>query len=68
MPESPCIPADELPRIFDRFYRGRTARAGGSGIGLAAAELVAAHGGTITAGSTPGDGTTFLLTLPAHRS
>jgi signal transduction histidine kinase len=62
----PGIPSDELPHIFDRFFRGRAARAGGSGIGLAVvAELTAAHGGTVTVESTPGQGTTFLLTLPA---
>ncbi|MFD7447060.1 ATP-binding protein [Streptomyces sp. NPDC059909] len=62
----PGIPAEELPRIFDRFFRSRAARADGSGIGLAvAAELAAAHGGTITADSTPGHGTTFTTRLPA---
>ncbi|MEU4132534.1 sensor histidine kinase [Streptomyces wuyuanensis] len=62
----PGIPAEELPRIFDRFFRSRAARADGSGIGLAvAAELATAHGGTITADSTPGRGTTFTTRLPA---
>ncbi|MEU0721807.1 ATP-binding protein [Streptomyces lavendulocolor] len=62
----PGIPAEDLPRIFDRFFRSRTARADGSGIGLAVvAELAAAHGGTITADSTPGHGTTFTTRLPA---
>jgi two-component system, OmpR family, sensor histidine kinase BaeS len=60
------IPADELPRIFDRFWRGQAAaQTSGSGIGLAiAAELTVAHGGTLTADSQPGHGTTFTLTLP----
>ncbi|MCY0955157.1 sensor histidine kinase [Streptomyces sp. H27-S2] len=62
----PGIPAEDLPRIFDRFFRGRAARADGSGIGLAvAAELATAHGGTITADSTPGSGTVFTTRLPA---
>lgn len=62
----PGIPADDLPHIFDRFYRSRTARADGSGIGLAVvAQLVKAHGGTITAHSTFGHGTTFITRLPA---
>jgi two-component system sensor histidine kinase BaeS len=62
----PGIPADDLPHIFDRFYRSRTARADGSGIGLAVvAQLVGAHGGTITASSTPGHGATFTTRLPA---
>jgi signal transduction histidine kinase len=60
------IPADELPRIFDRFWRGRAAaQTSGSGIGLAvAAELARAHGGTLTAASQPGEGTRLILTLP----
>src|SRR5580693_5693621 len=60
------IPADELPRIFDRFWRGQAAaQISGSGIGLAiAAELAVAHGGTLTADSQPGHGATFTLTLP----
>ena len=60
------IPADELPRIFDRFWRGQAAaQISGSGIGLAiAAELAVAHGGTLTADSQPGHGATFALTLP----
>jgi len=61
------IPADELPHIFERFWRGRqAARTSGSGIGLAvAAELARAHGGQLTAGSQPGRGTEMTLTLPA---
>jgi signal transduction histidine kinase len=60
------IPDDELPRVFDRFFRGAGAPPGGSGIGLAvAAELVAAHGGTLTAQSGPRCGSRFLVRLPA---
>jgi two-component system sensor histidine kinase BaeS len=60
------IPADELPRIFDRFWRGRqAAHISGSGIGLAvAAGLTRAHGGQLTATSQPGQGTQLTLTLP----
>ena len=60
------ISPDELPRIFDRFWRGRGATGvAGSGIGLAVvAELVRAHGGTVNAASTPGRGTTITVTLP----
>jgi two-component system sensor histidine kinase BaeS len=60
------IPPDELPRIFDRFWRGQAAaQTSGSGIGLAiAAELAWAHGGTLTAASEPGAGTRMTLTLP----
>lgn len=62
----PGIPADELPHVFDRLWRGARARAGGgSGIGLAVVkELVTAHGGTVTAGSEPGCGTRMTLRLP----
>jgi two-component system, OmpR family, sensor histidine kinase BaeS len=62
----PGIPADELPRIFDRFWRGRQAsQISGSGIGLAiAAELTRAHGGSLSATSRPGQGTRMTLTLP----
>jgi two-component system sensor histidine kinase BaeS len=61
------IPADELPRIFDRFWRGQQATpTSGSGIGLAiAAELAQAHGGSLTAESKPGAGTRMTLRLPA---
>ncbi len=61
------IPADELPHIFERFWRGRQALAtSGSGIGLAvAAELARAHGGQLSADSQPGRGTEMTLTLPA---
>lgn len=60
---------EELPRIFDRFYRvdaSRSREHGGSGLGLAIAkEIVEAHGGVISAASTPGVGTTIRFTLPA---
>jgi two-component system, OmpR family, sensor histidine kinase BaeS len=60
------IPAGDLPRIFDRFWRGRqAAHTSGSGIGLAvAAELARAHRGDLTAASTEGQGTQMTLTLP----
>lgn len=62
----PGIPAEDLPRIFDRFWRGRQAlQTSGSGIGLAiAAELTRAHGGTLSAASEPGHGTRMTLALP----
>jgi two-component system sensor histidine kinase BaeS len=66
----PGISPDDLPRIFDRFWRGRAAaRTSGSGIGLAiAAELTRAHGGELTAASTEGHGTRMTLTLPISRA
>ena len=60
------VPADQLPHLFDRFYRGDASRsAEGTGLGLAIARLIAeAHGGTITIASTEGQGTTVSVTLP----
>ncbi|MGH3150598.1 MAG: sensor histidine kinase [Streptosporangiaceae bacterium] len=60
------IPVDELPRIFDRFWRSpQAAQVSGSGIGLAvAAELAQAHGGRLSARSQPGQGTEMTLVLP----
>ncbi|WP_203821618.1 sensor histidine kinase [Paractinoplanes ferrugineus] len=66
------IAADDLPRIFDRFWRADTSRAratGGSGLGLPIArQLAVAHGGTLTAVSRPGHGTTMTLRLPLDPS
>jgi two-component system phosphate regulon sensor histidine kinase PhoR len=62
------IPAGELPRIFERFYRVDKARArqtGGTGLGLAIVRHVAeAHGGTVRVDSELGRGSTFTVTLP----
>jgi two-component system phosphate regulon sensor histidine kinase PhoR len=60
------VAADELPRVFERFYKTDAARrSAGSGLGLAIAKhIVQAHGGTIWADSTPGRGATFSFTLP----
>ena len=60
------IPAAEVPRIFERYYRASTARGiAGSGLGLAGAQaVVARHGGTIAVESAEGAGTTVTLTLP----
>jgi two-component system sensor histidine kinase BaeS len=60
------IPPDELPHIFDRFFRGQRASAvAGSGIGLTVvAELVRAHAGRLDVTSKPGQGTKITITLP----
>ena len=63
------IPQDELPYVFDRFYRSRASQgesgSSGSGLGLAiVASIVRAMGGEITVTSTLGLGTTFTLLLP----
>ena len=64
----PGIPPDELPRIFDRFYRGTNtgeARASGSGLGLAIVRsIVEMHGGEIEVASVVGEGTIFRISLP----
>ncbi|MDZ4092929.1 MAG: HAMP domain-containing sensor histidine kinase [Arthrobacter sp.] len=62
----PGIPAEELPHIFDRLWRGSAAEhVSGSGIGLALVrEIVTSHGGTVRAASAPGEGTAISLRLP----
>jgi two-component system phosphate regulon sensor histidine kinase PhoR len=62
------IPAGELPRVFERFYRidkARTRQTGGTGLGLAIVRHVAeAHGGTVRVDSELGRGSTFTVSLP----
>jgi signal transduction histidine kinase len=64
----PGIDPQELPHIFDRFYRARIAahQPGGLGLGLSITKLlIEAQGGKIWAESMPGEGSTFSFFLPA---
>jgi signal transduction histidine kinase len=65
----PGIPDDERERVFDRFYRGRDAPVGGSGLGLAMVRQVATlHGGAVTLAARPGGGLVVSACFPASRS
>lgn len=64
----PGIPAEDLPHIFERFYRvdkGRSREKGGTGLGLSIVKhIVQLHGGRVWAESQPGQGSAFFFTLP----
>jgi signal transduction histidine kinase len=66
------IPADEIPHLFTRFYRARSATENaisGTGLGLAIVKSITdAHHGAIEVGSSPGVGTTMRLLLPLDRN
>ncbi len=68
----PGIPPEDLPHVFERFYRGDKSRHrhnGGSGLGLAIARgIVQAHNGRIYAESQPGQGASFHIVLPIHEA
>jgi two-component system phosphate regulon sensor histidine kinase PhoR len=64
------IPAEDVPRLFERFYRVDKARSrelGGTGLGLAIVKhLVRSQGGSVHVDSEAGKGSTFRFTLPVH--
>jgi two-component system phosphate regulon sensor histidine kinase PhoR len=66
--EGPGIAESDLPRVFERFYKGDASRANsGVGLGLAIVKhIVRAHGGTAAASSPPGAGAVFTVRLPRH--
>ena len=66
------IPAEDLNRVFERFYRvdkTRSRKLGGTGLGLAIVKhIVSAHGGRVWAESEPGRGSSFYFSLPADKT
>jgi signal transduction histidine kinase len=65
----PGLPADHLPKIFERFWQAKKTGREGTGLGLYIAKgIVEAHGGQIWAESAPGNGSTFHFTLPGSRA
>lgn len=70
--QGPGIPAEHLPRLFERFYvvdRARSRHLGGTGLGLSIVKHIArAHGGRVTVESRPGEGSRFTLHLPPRAS
>ncbi|MGH7845118.1 MAG: sensor histidine kinase, partial [Candidatus Binatia bacterium] len=65
--EGQGIRKEDLPRIFEMFYRGRDASPGGTGLGLAiVAGFVRAHGGRVRAANRETGGAEFVLTIPVE--
>jgi signal transduction histidine kinase len=68
--DGPGIPAEDLERVFERFYQSDASRSGeGTGLGLAIARWIAKeHGGQVTAGNDPRGGAAFTVELPVQKS
>lgn len=65
----PGIAPEDLPRVFDRYWRASDAQVPGSGLGLAVVrEIVSAHGGTVDVTSAPSGGVAVAVRLPVHRA
>jgi two-component system sensor histidine kinase KdpD len=65
----PGMPPASIARAFEKFYRGPSARTGGSGLGLSLVKgFVEAQGGAVTAGNRPGGGAVFTIRLPLART
>lgn len=61
----PGIPPEQIPRVYERFFKGSSSRGGGTGLGLAIVKhIVEAHGGSVYVRSRLGEGATFGLYLP----
>jgi two-component system sensor histidine kinase KdpD len=66
--DGPGLDAAQLPRLFDKFFRGQPDRAGGLGLGLSIVRgFVEAHGGRVRAENRPGGGARFTVFLPLDR-
>ena len=65
----PGLPPDSLPLIFEKFYRGPTAPAGGTGLGLTIVKgFVEAQGGQVKAENRPGGGAAFTVRIPLDKA
>ena len=63
----PGIPQEELPHVFEKFYRGAKAPSGGTGLGLSIVEgFIRAHGGSVHAANRPGGGAEFRIHVPVE--